>query len=167
LKKIITPTVIGLAFLLGMLVPGLHPLPVSATAAMTSPSAGYTLHIDAQLHFPDHPTEIAHHWCKAVAGGMFECQIYDSDAGNARLVAVETIVGPSVYKAFSATEKSMWHYHKTEIPKVHATLPGMSPAQQKKTIAMIINTYGKIYVLFDPMTTGNLPIGKPTVTVLK
>ncbi|HYL26202.1 MAG TPA: DUF1264 domain-containing protein, partial [Candidatus Nitrosotalea sp.] len=141
--------------------------PVPAAAASTSPAQGWTLHIDAEKHFGDaHPAEIAHHWCKPVAGGLTECQIYESDAPDARLVAVETIVTPVVYQSFSPAEQSYWHYHKVEIPKVNATMPDMTPEQAAKTLASISDTYGKVWVLWDPLASSN-PIGAPTVTILK
>ena len=166
MNKLLFAISLGMAFALGLTVS--HWMPATASAASTNPSLGYNLHIDAQKHFGDaHPTEIAHHWCKSVAGGMTECQIYDSDAADAHLVAVETIVSPSVYKSFDSTEQALWHYHKDEIPKVNATLPDMTPDQAKKTVAAMTDTYGKIWLLYDPMATNNLPTGQPTITVLK
>ncbi|MBV9232895.1 MAG: DUF1264 domain-containing protein [Candidatus Eremiobacteraeota bacterium] len=134
---------------------------------MTSPAQGFTLHIDAEKHFGDaHPKEIAHHWCKPVRGMFAECLIFDSDAPNARLVEVETIVSPATYKSFSASEQALWHYHKTEIPKVNATLPDMTPDQAAKMLAAMTETYGKVWMLWDPMTDSN-PTGTPQVIVLK
>jgi hypothetical protein len=138
-----------------------------AAAASAIPSSGWTLHIDAQMHFAQHPAEIAHHYCKPVAAGMTECQIYSSDASNAPLVAVETIVQPNVYRSFSPSERALWHWHKVEIPRVHATLPGMSRQQAAKVVASITNTYGKVWLLYDPLSTNGLPTGRPTITVLK
>lgn len=135
-------------------------------AARIGPTGGWTIHIDAKKHFGDaHPNEIAHHWCKPVRG-MLECQIYDSDAKDAHLVAVEAIVKPEVYKSLGASEQALWHYHKTEIPKVDAKLPDMTPAQAKKMTAGMLETYGKVYVLWDPAAS-KLPLGQPSVTVLK
>src|SRR5579884_262835 len=158
---------ICLAFALGMLVP--RPAPHSVAAATTNPpSQGWNLHIDAEQHFgPAHPKEIAHHWCKAVSNGMTECQIYNSDAPDAQLVAVETIVGPDTYKSYPASEQALWHWHKTESAKVNATMPDTPPDQAKKIVEQIAPTYGKIWLLFDPLTTNDQPIGQPTVTVLK
>ncbi|MBV8332695.1 MAG: DUF1264 domain-containing protein, partial [Candidatus Eremiobacteraeota bacterium] len=80
--------------------------------------------------------------------------------------AVETIVAPNVYSSFTPSEQGYWHYHKVEIPKVHATLPGLTPDQAAKLVAQISDTYGKIWLLWDPMTNVN-PVGTPTITVLK
>ncbi len=170
MKKYQVGFCICIAFALGLLIarPVFHPA-AAAAAAQSPPSQGFTLHIDADNHFGTaHAGEIAHHWCKGnLSGGLIECQIYNSDAPNANLVAVETIVQPSMYNSFSPSEKVYWHWHKTELKKIHATLPGMPPAQQKKMIAAILPTYGKVFVLWDPVTTGNLPTGKPWVSILK
>lgn len=168
MAKFALAAVIGAAFIAGMLVARTVPAVRAADMAATSPTQGWNLHIDAEKHFGDaHPTEIAHHWCKAVSDGVTECQIYSSDAANAQLVGMETIVGPSVYKAFPASEQAVWHYHKDEIPKVNATLPGMSPDQAKKVVDSITDTYGKIWIMYDPMATNNMPTGQPSVVVLK
>ncbi len=134
-------------------------------AGMTRPSDGFTLHIDAEMHFPGQPKTIAHHWCKGVAG-LIECQLYDSDRADARLVGVETVVPTAVWKTFDATERARWHYHRLEIPMVHATLPDLSPAEAAKVVASLQETYGKIYLLWDP-SRQKLPTGLPTLTILK
>lgn len=164
MRKVSILLAVCAAFALGMLIPRSHP----ASAASTNPTQGFTLHIDAEKHFGDaHPTEIAHHWCKAVEG-ITECLIFDGDASNARLVEVETIVSPAVYKTFTPQEQALWHYHKTEIPKVNAKLPDMTPAEAQQTVAAMTDTYGKVWMLWDPMATPQgEPIGTPTVIVLK
>ncbi len=132
----------------------------------TKPTDGWSLHIDAKLHFATSPTQIAHHYCKPVSGGLTECQIYDSDAADARLVAVETIVSPDVWKSLSPSEQAMWHYHRTEVPKVDVKFPDLSPEAAAKVTASILDTYGKVYVLWDPAKSAN-PTGSPIVTILK
>jgi len=155
------------AFVLGLFA---AKMPFKAAAAATSmPPAGWTLHIDALKHFGSgDATKVAHHWCKGgLAGGILECKIYDSDAPNARLVEVETIVPASVYRKFPKSEQALWHYHRVEIPLVHAMLPGMPAAQQKKVVASLLETYGKIWMLWDPSKTQNgWPTGQPSVVVL-
>lgn len=172
MSKLAFAMALCVAFLAGLAMPRLATNSAGAatptSAAATGPSQGWTIHIDAEKHFGDaHATEIAHHWCKPVSGGMTECQIYDSDAADAHLVGAETIVSPAVYKSFSPQEQALWHYHKTEIPKVNAKLPDMTPAQAKQLIAQISDTYGKIWIMYDPMSTNNLPTGQPAVVVLK
>lgn len=136
------------------------------TAAVKSPSSGFTLHIDALKHFPGDPKAVAHHWCRPAMGGITECELFNSDAPDAQLVGVEVVVPTATWKTFSKSEQAMWHYHRVEIPKVSATLPGMSPAAAKKTVDSLLETYGKIYLLWDP-TKGKAPIGQPSVWMIQ
>ena len=129
------------------------------------PSSGFVLHIDAEKHFPADEKKIAHHYCKQVRGGMFECQLYDSDSKDARLVGVEVVVDAKTWQAFDSVENKNWHYHKTEIPKVNAKLPDLSSEEAAKVVKTLEETYGKIYLLWDPAKS-DLPIGSPSITVL-
>jgi len=168
MKKIALFIAVVFAFSLGLVLSRVAVKPAAASVP-ASPAAGWTLHIDALKHFGvGHPSQVAHHWCKALAGGLLECQIYDSDAATARLIEIETIVPTGVWKTFTKSEQALWHYHRVEIPKVSATLPGMPPAQQKKVVASMLETYGKLWMLWNPLdTSGGWPTGKPSIIVLK
>lgn len=85
---------------------------------------------------------------------------------GAKLVGVETIVPTAVWQTLSASKRALWHYHKVEIKKVHATLPGLSEAEAAKAIASISKTYGKVWILWDPAKSKD-PIGQPSITILK
>lgn len=166
MKYLIVPALVA-AFVFGITCGRMQPNIARADAAETNPTAGWTLHIDADQHFGDsHPNEIAHHYCKPVTGGVIECQLYDSDAPDARLVGVETIVPDKVWATFPASEQALWHYHKTELAKIHATLPGLSADEKAKVVAAILPTYGKVWMIWDPLANPN-PTGQPTVVVLK
>jgi hypothetical protein len=143
---------------LGLAVFGLH----SAKATTVSPATNWTIHIDALKHFPGHPDEVAHHWCRSIGNGMLECQIYPSDDPNAPLVAIETIVPAAVWKTFPPSEQVLWHYHRTEIPKVSATMPDVSAAEAKQVVESLMETYGKVYILWNPVDS-KYPVGQPTV----
>jgi len=137
---------------------GLH----SAKATTVSPATNWTIHIDALKHFPGHPNEVAHHWCRSIGNGMLECQLYASDDANAPLVAIETIVPTAVWKTFPPSEQALWHYHRIEIPKVSATMPDVSAAEAKKVVASLMETYGKVYILWNPAVS-KYPVGQPAV----
>ena len=142
----------------GLVVFGLH----SARATTVSPATNWTIHIDALKHFPGHPNEVAHHWCRSIGNGMLECQIYASDDASAPLVAIETIVPTAVWKTFPPSEQALWHYHRIEIPKVSATMPDISADEAKKVVASLMETYGKVYILWNPAVS-KYPIGEPVV----
>ncbi len=135
-----------------------------APAAM-KPSEGWVLHIDAKQHIPKMPDMVVHHYCKQVAGQLTECQLYDSDKPDARLIGVEMVVDAATYKKFSKKEKALWHYHKVEIPKVDAELPGLSPEEAAKILKGMEETYGKVYILWNPAKS-ELPMGKPGLSIL-
>lgn len=140
------------------------PSPAPAPIVNESSSTGWDLHIDAEKHFPGKPEMVAHHRCKPVSG-MTECQLYDSDAPDARLVGVEVVVDTKTYQSFTPNEQKLWHYHKIEIPKVNAKLPDLSPEEAAKVAKSLEETYGKVYLLWDP-SLSNIPAGQPSITVL-
>jgi hypothetical protein len=154
--------IVGFLALLG-LTPVLTVAAQDATPmAVARPSAGFELHIDAKAHFPGDPAAIAHHYCKAVASGMFECLLFASDDPDAPLVGIEVVVDAATFEGFDAAEQKLWHYHKVEIPLVDARLPELSADEAANVVAMLEETYGKLYLLWDP-TVGDLPIGQPFV----
>jgi hypothetical protein len=154
--------VVGFLALLG-LAPALTAVAQDSTPMVAArPATGFELHIDAKAHFPGDTTATAHHFCKAVAGGMFECLLFASDELDAPLVGIEVVVPAATYEGFDAAEQKLWHYHKQEIPLVDAQLPELSAEEAADVVAMLEETYGKLYVLWDP-TAGDLPIGQPFV----
>jgi hypothetical protein len=154
----------GIAALAAVAV-GHHPASADASMSGPNPTGGYTIHIDADQHYGAHPDEIIHHWCKPFADGTTECALYDGDGPDARLVGAETVVPPAMYRSFDSAEQKLWHYHRVEIPKLHASTPGLTKEQSDKLIASLMETYGKVWILWDPMTS-TLPVGQPSVTIL-
>ena len=140
-----------------------QPSPVSQTT--DKPSEGFTLHIDAEKHFPADMKKIAHHYCKQVKSGMTECQLYDSDDKDAKLAGVEVVVSTDTWKGFNKAEQKYWHYHKEEIPKVNAKLPDLSEEEAAKVVETLTETYGKIYLLWDPAKTDQ-PVGQPSINII-
>lgn len=135
---------------------------VRAQDAAETPTSGWDLHIDAMFHFSGDAQAIAHHWCKGVAGGLTECQLYDSDAPDARLAGVEVIVDAATWQGLSAEEQALWHYHREEIPLIAPTLPDLTEEEAAQVAESIMETYGKVYLLLDPTTEGP-PTGQPFV----
>jgi len=135
-------------------------------AADPKPSEGWTLHIDAKLHVPGKPDMVSHHYCKQVSGGFTQCQLYDSDKPDAKLIGVEVVVSPEKYKAFGKAEQAVWHYHKTEIPRVSATLPDLPAEEAAKVAKSLEESYGKVIILWDA-AKGEFPTGRPIISRLK
>ncbi len=133
-----------------------------ATPAGTNPSAGERGHFDLAVHFPWDPALIAHHFCKPVAGGFFECLIYASDAPDAPLVAVEEVVDEATYQGFDPAEQRLWHSNVVEAAAgSDPNRPAPSLAEAEAAAADGAS-YGKLILLWDP-TEGDLPTGQPRV----
>ena len=164
LRQIIVPPAV-LALFAGLLALG----PLLAADAQDDPAAagrpgeGWTLHVVAKMHFPGDPEALAHHYCKPVAGGMIECLLFASDEPDARLVGVEVIVDTATWESFDPAEQALWHYHREEIPVVEATLPDLSPEEAAPIVESLQETYGKLYLLWDP-TVEDLPVGEPSLS---
>jgi hypothetical protein len=135
-----------------------------AKPQIMKPTDGWILHVDAKKHIPKMPEMVVHHYCKNVSGGLVECQLYDSDKPDARLIGVEVIVDKETWKKFAKKERALWHYHKTEIPKVAATVPDVSAEEGAKILKGMDETYGKVSILWDLAKSG--PTGRPVVSIL-
>ncbi len=136
-----------------------------ATPAAANPSAGERGHFDLAVHFPWDPDMIAHHWCKPVAGGFVECLIYASDDPDAPLVAVEEVVDEATYNSFDPAEQQLWH---SNVEEAAAGSDPNRPAPSLEEAAAEAAegggaTYGKLILLGDPETLGELPMGPPQV----
>ena len=136
-----------------------------ATPTGTNPSAGERAHLDLAIHFDWDPTAIAHHWCKPVGSGFFECLIYASDDPDAPLVAVEEVVDEATYNSFDPAEQQLWH---SNVEEAAAGSDPNRPAPSLEEAAAAAAeaggaTYGKLILLGDPETVGELPMGEPRV----
>ena len=136
-----------------------------ATPAGANPSAGERGHFDLAVHLPWDPAAIAHHWCKPVAGGFVECLIYASDAPDAPLVAVEEVVDEATYNSFDPAEQQLWHSNVAEAAAgsdPNRPAPSLEAAAAEAVQAGGAS-YGKLILLGDPETVGDLPTGEPRV----
>lgn len=124
------------------------------------PTSGWTLHIDAKRHITGDVNAVAHHYCKELSGGVTACQLYDSDAPNARLVGVEFIIGAEAYAALPEAEQALWHYHKEELGVVDPVLPDMTEEEAAEFAKSVEETYGKIFLIWNT-PQDELPVGQP------
>lgn len=122
-----------------------------------SPAFGYTLHIDAIKHINDDPDQVVHHYVKAISDEVMQALLYDSDAPNARLIGIETVISPRMYAALPEDEKPNWHYHETEIPMVNARFPDLGEKEAAAVLATLLDTWGKVEIIWEPKDPA--PIG--------
>ncbi len=114
------------------------------------PSSDYSLHIDAKKHINNAPEAVVHHYCKTLTEQVIQCLLFDDDALKAKLIGVETVISPQLYAALPDAEKPNWHYHRTEIPQVEATLPGLSEKEAQEVVDSLMETYGKVIIFWEP-----------------
>lgn len=124
----------------------------------------YGLHVCAFHIGKDDPSlqVESHHYCTALRDGVFQCVIFDSDKGNAKLIGVEYIVSEEVFRTLPAEEKKYWHPHEYEIRAGLLTIPGVKPDCEKKLLKGLVKSWGKVWHTWpDPKTA--LPIGAPVL----
>ena len=126
--------------------------PQKSTTFVAPSQQGYDLHIDAKRHVASDRDFVVHHYCKMFEAGFVECQLYSSDAADAKLIGMEVVIGPELYESLSADEKKNWHHHEAEIARkeVAITLPGLSQEEQQKIADVLKPTYGKVVIVWDP-----------------
>jgi hypothetical protein len=141
---------------------GVGPALARAQHDSGKPTDGFDLHIDAKYHFPGDGQVIAHHYCKEISGGLTQCQIYDGEGQDARLVGMEVVVNVETSESFTEEEKALWHYHRDEIPLVEATIQDLPEEEAARIAQGLMETYGKVFLLYDP-TMQDMPMGEPIV----
>ncbi|MFN2527249.1 MAG: DUF1264 domain-containing protein [Candidatus Baltobacteraceae bacterium] len=132
----------------------------TSAAPSGNPTDGWTIHSDVNDHFPHHPASFAHHWCKRISVRLVECQLYDSDAPNAKLVGVEPIVSDETFRSFPPAEQRSWHWHKTS--KATIVIPGASAQKNQTVNRRRGTTHGKTILLWDPLDSVD-PVGPPRI----
>ena len=92
---------------------------------------------------------------------MFHSGMKDQD----KPIGFEYIISSAQYNSLSDHEKKYWHYHKTEIPRAHATLPDLTAKEAAPLLPAIGETYGKVIYFQQPHDL--LPLGEPYVVIVQ
>ncbi|HEY9717195.1 MAG TPA: DUF1264 domain-containing protein [Trichormus sp.] len=103
----------------------------------------------------------AAHYC-AHHGNIFMCSVYDGTGPDARLVAVEYVIGNDVYQKLSPQEKKYWHPHDAEVDTGLLRMPGLDADKEKATLAFLHSTWGKTWQVW-PDLSKDLPVGEPVL----
>ncbi len=135
------------------------------TGAATNPAEGWTLHMTSKKLFPGNADMTVHKYCKSVVGNMTQCQLFDGNEGDSRLVGAETMVGPEMYNTFTPDEKKLWMPTKDLMLTTMTAMPDLDAEQFTNVAQSLSNKYSKVYLLWDPGRI-NLPTGNPIITVM-
>ena len=132
------------------------------------------LHIQAIRHLvPDthsiHDPKLqvaVHHHCKAYDDGTFVCLMFHSGMKDQdKPIGFEYIITTAQFNTLPEAEKKYWHYHKTEVPRAHATFPDLSQEEAAKILPAVLETYGKVIYFQKP--EDKYPLGEPYVVIVQ
>ena len=144
--------------------PCVDPTPDKASINPSKFCGEYGLHVCA-FHIGKEDPKLqveAHHYCTPLRNGVFQCVLYDSDRGNAKLIGVEYVVSEDIYQTLPAEEKKYWHPHEYEIRAGLLTTPGLQADCEKKLLKGLLKSWGKVWHTWpDPRT--DLPMGAPVL----
>ncbi|MGR9088859.1 MAG: DUF1264 domain-containing protein [Gammaproteobacteria bacterium] len=109
---------------------------------------------------------VVHHHCKAYDDGTFVCLMFPTGMKDQdKPIGFEYIITADQYKTLPEEEKKYWHYHKTEVPRAHASFPDLTAEEAAKLLPVVNETYGKV-VYFQKLED-KLPIGEPYILVVQ
>ncbi len=158
-----------------MMPPSMEPLynPVLNPRQINYPDVmGFNdLHIEAMRHLkPDGDMTklqtIVHHHCKVYDDGTASCLLFPTGMGDQdKPYGIEYVITAKMYEELPEEEKSLWHYHKTELPAVHATFPDMTADEVAKVKPVLDETYGKVFYFWN--IDDKYPIGEGEVVVIQ
>ncbi|OJJ81448.1 OBAP family protein [Aspergillus glaucus CBS 516.65] len=127
-------------------------------------------HLNAFHVYASDPTRCveANHYCAHVTEDVRQCLLYESNKPNAKLIGIEYMITPRLFKTLPAEEKKLWHTHEYEVKSGMLIMP--SPAgvpnaawEAAETAEMedVIPLYGKIYHLWQVDRGHPVPMGPP------
>ena len=129
------------------------------------------LHIEAINHLiptDDHSVldMIVHHHCKVYDDFTAACLLFPTGMGDQdKPYGIEYVIGAEAYSELPEDEKRYWHYHKTELPNVKATLPDLMPEEAEPLMPILNETYGKVIYFWQ--IGDKYPTGEPFIVVIE
>jgi hypothetical protein len=97
-----------------------------------------------------------------------QCVLYDSPEKNARLIGVEYMISPRLYKTLPKEERKLWHSHVFEVksgmlimPKPAGVPDAVWEIAETKEMEDVIGIYGKVFHLWQVDRGDKLPMGEP------
>ena len=133
------------------------------------------LHIEADNHIDPNSTQghnstyfdvIVHHHCKVYDDLTATCLLFPTGMGDQdKPYGIEFVIPADLYDTLPEEEKKYWHYHLTELPKVHATTPDLTSEEAAKVAPVLNETYGKVIYFWQ--LGDDLPLGQPKAIIIE
>lgn len=117
------------------------------------------------VHDPKLQT-VVHHHCKAYKDQTLVCLMFHSGMKDQdKPIGFEYIITTEQFNSLPKNEKRYWHYHKTEVPRAHATFPDLTSEEAGKLLPTVNETYGKVIYFQSP--DDKFPIGEPYILIVQ
>jgi len=129
------------------------------------------LHIEAINHLIPSDDDsvldmIVHHQCKVYDDMTASCMLFPTGMSDQdKPFGMEYVIGADDYAGLTEEEKKYWHYHKTELPKVNATLPDLTAEEAEPLMSVLNETYGKVVYFWQ--IGDQFPTGEPFIVNIK
>ena len=129
------------------------------------------LHIEAINHLIPSDDDsvldmIVHHHCKVYDDMTVACLLFPTGMGDQdKPYGMEYVIGADAYAGLPEEEKKYWHYHKTELPNVMATLPDLTAEEAEPLMPILNETYGKVVYFWQ--IGEEYPTGEPFVVIIE
>ncbi len=129
------------------------------------------LHIEAINHLIPSDDDsvldmLVHHHCKVYDDMTAACLLFPTGMGDQdKPYGIEYVIGADAYAELSEEEKKYWHYHKTELPNVMATLPDLTAEEAEPLMPILNETYGKVVYFWQ--IGEKYPVGEPFVVKIE
>jgi hypothetical protein len=105
----------------------------------------------------------AHHYVNQLNEDLYQAVIFDGNGKDAKLMGVEYIITPKLFKNLSAEEKKLWHSHQYEVKSGTLIAPGIPDVAEHELMEKLVSTYGKTIHTWHTDQQRTLPIGAPMV----
>ncbi|KAJ5657447.1 uncharacterized protein N7484_001096 [Penicillium longicatenatum] len=127
-------------------------------------------HLNAFHVYANDPTRCveANHYCTHLTEDVRQCLIYDSPDAKARLIGVEYMVSPRIFKTLPPEERKLWHTHEFEVKSGMLIMPAPASmpaaawdAAETAEMEDIAPIYGKTYHFWQVDRGDVVPMGPP------
>ncbi|MFB5611033.1 MAG: DUF1264 domain-containing protein, partial [Nitrosopumilaceae archaeon] len=109
---------------------------------------------------------IVHHHCKVYDDMTAACLLFPTGMSDQdKPYGIEYVIGADAFATLPEEEKKYWHYHKTELPNVKATLPDLTGDEAEPLMPILNETYGKVVYFWQ--IGDEYPIGDPFVVMIQ
>lgn len=115
----------------------------------------YNGNINAQME--------AHHYVNQVNEDLYQAIIFDGNEDDAKIMGIEYIITPKLFKTLSDEEKKLWHSHVYEVKSGTLIAPGIPEVAEHELMEKLVSTYGKTIHTWHTDQERTLPVGSPMI----